>query len=49
MLEKISFDEAMNGFKGKHSLKSVIKFKKEGDGHLPDCIGEDGFIYTFLL
>ena len=47
--EKISFYGATCGFKGKHSLKSIIKFKKEGDGYLFGCIGDDGFIYTFSL
>ena len=47
--EKISFDEATHGFKGKHSLNHVIKSKKEGDGYLLDWIGDDGFIYTFPL
>ena len=42
--EKISFDEATRSFKRKHSLKSVIKFKKLVDGYLLDCIGDDGFI-----
>ena len=46
---KISFDEATCGYKGKHILKSVIKFNKEGDGYLLYCIGDDGFIYTFSL
>ena len=36
-------------FQGKHSLKYVIKFKKDGDGYLFDFIGEEGFIYTFFL
>ena len=45
---KISFDEATRIFKGKHSLKSVINVKKEGDGYLIYCIGEDGFIYNFF-
>ena len=44
-----SFDEATRGFKGKHSLKYVINFKKEVDGCLLDWIGEDVFIYTFSL
>ena len=44
---KISFDEATRDFKGKHSLKYVIKFKKEGNGYLLDCIGDGGFIYNF--
>jgi len=47
--EKISFDKAKRGSKGKHSLKPVIKYKKEGDGYLLDCIEDDGFIYTFFL
>ena len=47
--EKISFDEATRGFKRKNSPKSVIKFKKEGDGYLLNCISDDGFIYTFPL
>ena len=46
---KISFDEATRDFKGKDSLESVIKFKKEGNGYLLDCISDDGFIYTFPL
>ena len=46
---KISFDESTRGFKGKHSLKSVIKFKKEGDGYWLGFICDDGFIYTFSL
>ena len=44
---KLSFDEATHGFKGENSLKSVINFKKEVDGYLLYCIGEDWFIYTF--
>ena len=47
--EKISLDEATRGFKGERSLKSVIKFKKEGDDYLIDCIGDDGSIYTSPL
>ena len=46
---EISYDEATQGFKGRHSLKARIKFKKEGDGYLIDCIGDDGFIYTMYL
>ena len=44
---EISFDEATQGFKGRHYLKAKIKFKKAGDGYLIDCIGDDGFIFTF--
>ena len=44
---EISFDEATQGFKGRHYLKANIKFKKAGDGYLIDCIGDDGFIFTF--
>ena len=47
--EKLSFDKATQGFKGKHSLKLVIKFKREGNGYLLDCIGDDGLIYTCFL
>ena len=46
---KISFDEATRGFKGKYILKSVIKYKSEGDDYLLDCLGYGGFIYTFFL
>ena len=48
-MEKKSFDEATRGFKGKHILKYIIKFKKEGNGYLLDCIDDDVFIYTFFL
>ena len=44
---EILFDEATQGFKGRHYLKAKIKFKKAGDGYLIDCIGDDGFIFTF--
>ena len=42
----ISFDEATQSFKGRHYLKAKIKYKIAGDGHLIDCIGDDGFIFT---
>ena len=44
---EISYDEATQGFKGRHYLKAKIKYKKAGDGYLIDCVGDDGFIFTF--
>lgn len=45
--ENLSFDKDPRGFKGKYSIKFVIKFKKEDNSYLLDCIGDEVFIYTF--
>ncbi|KAK3240642.1 hypothetical protein CYMTET_49530 [Cymbomonas tetramitiformis] len=43
----VSLDEQDAGFQGKCAFKDKIKYKKEGDGFLADCICEQGYTYTF--
>ncbi|KAK3238936.1 hypothetical protein CYMTET_51093 [Cymbomonas tetramitiformis] len=43
----VSLDEQDCGFQGRSALKDKIKFKKEGDGFLADCICEGGYTWTF--
>jgi len=45
---EISYDEATQGFTGRHYLKAKIKYKKAGDGYLIDCVGDDGLILHFI-
>ena len=45
----ISCDEQTIGFKGNHSDKQRISYKKEGDGFLADAILQDGYTYTFYM
>ena len=44
-----SIDEQTIGFKGKCSMTTVIKFKKEGDGFLVDCWADGGYTYAFYF
>ena len=44
---EISIDEVVQGFKGRHYLKAKIKHKEVGNEYWINCIGADGFIFTF--
>lgn len=45
----ISIDEQTVGFTGNHEDKQRIKYKREGDGFLADCICSDGYTYIFYF
>ena len=45
----MSGDEQTMGFKGKHSDKLRISYKKEGDGFQCDCLTDDGYTFTFYF
>lgn len=45
--KNLSLDEMTMGFKGRSSMVTRIKYKKEGDGFQCDCICEDGYCITF--
>ena len=45
--KKLSLDEETQGFKGRSSLVTRIKYKREGDGFQADCICDDGYTITF--
>jgi len=49
MEKDISCDKQTIGFKGNHSDKQRISYKKEGDGFLADSILQDGYTYTFYM
>mgnify|MGYP003894362215 CR=1 FL=1 len=43
----ISIDEQTLGFKGKHSMKLRISYKREGDGFQCDAVCESGYTFAF--
>ena len=45
----LSTDEKTMEFKGQHSDKLRIIYKKEGDGFQCDCIAEDGYTFTLYF
>ena len=45
----LSTDEQKMGFKGQHTDKLRITYKKEGGGYQCDCITGDGYTFTFYF
>ena len=45
----IAGDEQTMGFKGNHTNKLRIAYKKEGDGFQVDAISDDGYIFTLYF
>ena len=45
----LSTDEQTMGFKGQHTDKLRITYKKEGGGYQCDCITGDGYTFTLYF
>ena len=45
----LSTDDPKMGFKGKHSDKLRITYKKEGNGFQCDCIADNGYTFKFYF
>ena len=43
----VSIDEQTLGFKGKHSMKLRISYKREGDGFQCDAVCNNGYTFSF--
>ena len=45
----LSTDNQTMGFKGQHSYKLHITYKKEGGGFQCDCISDNSYTFTFYF